>query len=56
MSGFGVYHWENGDAYEGCWLKNRMHGNGKYFKRTGDHFFGIWDAQRLVRVTTLPDE
>lgn len=40
--GFGTYHWDDGDAYEGYWYHGKFHGKGKMKWSCGDSYNGDW--------------
>ena len=42
MSGKGVLTYKNGCIYDGCWSKNKVHGEGKMYYSNGDEFDGFW--------------
>ncbi|KAG2324395.1 hypothetical protein Bca4012_038912 [Brassica carinata] len=49
IHGFGVYHFANGNHYEGAWHEARKEeGNGKYGFKTGDTKCGEQDDGNLV--------
>lgn len=41
-----MYTWSDGRKYEGEWLNNNMHGNGKYTWQDGRCFEGSYEADR----------
>ena len=52
-SGFGIYHWKNGDKYEGNWHKNEMSGKGKYFSKGQLIFEGEYENNKKNGKGTL---
>lgn len=50
--GYGTYTWENGNKYEGYWLKGEMHGEGTMLKKSNVHdstIQGIWKKGVFVK-------
>jgi hypothetical protein len=42
MQGKGTYTWENGDRYEGDFIKNNRTGKGKFVWKDGSYYIGEW--------------
>ena len=45
--GFGIYHYSNGDVYEGDWKNNMQHGRGKYYFTDGFTYEGEWKEHQI---------
>ena len=41
-NGFGIYYYINGDLYEGDFVDNRKHGQGKFICSNKSYFIGQW--------------
>ena len=53
-SGFGAYHYRNGDVYEGSWRHDQRHGLGTYtYAAGGSRYYGTWIADRMQGVGQL---
>ena len=49
MSGFGTFKWPSGNIYEGEWLANRRHGEGKLLDNLGRlRKIGRWQMGKYV--------
>jgi hypothetical protein len=53
MSGFGTYHYENGDTYEGEFLKGLKSGQGEYNYADGSSYIGEWLNDKKHGVGTF---
>ena len=41
--GIGIYYFDSGDVYDGCWLNDAQSGHGKYIYKNGDSYEGKRD-------------
>ena len=47
--GYGVYHYVNGDRYEGEWKEHQRHGQGTYYyAETGSKYVGLWRKGKMT--------
>ncbi|XP_028395831.1 uncharacterized protein LOC114519849 [Dendronephthya gigantea] len=46
--GYGEYHFNNGDLYQGCWKSDKMHGSGVYTYSSGKKAEGFFQEGKFI--------
>ena len=53
--GFGVFHWNNDNMFEGYWVNSKMHGIGKFITK-GNYKVGLWEnGKRINWLKSIKD-
>ena len=51
MEGKGIYYWNDGQKYFGCWKNGIKEGNGTIYYNNGKKEEGIWKNDKLVFIS-----